>query len=122
MSIKIKSIRPELIRGKFALVTEPKITLRLFEEMQKILGDTSPIAQRSPLLNAVGLEFADGFLLFSSPKPDDNLKQSIENLMNKAEERVAVVVTASAQLAAIKQAKLQDSIRAAADGFGIPIE
>ncbi len=122
MSIKIKSIRPELIRGKFALVTEPKITRRLFEEMERILGETSPIAERSPLLNSVALQYADGFLLFASPKPDGYLKRSIENLLNKAEERVALSVTGAAQLAASKQSKAEESIQAAADGFGIPIE
>jgi hypothetical protein len=122
MSIRIKSVRPERIRGKFALVIEPRITPRLFEEMRRILGDTSPIAERSPLLNSIGLEYANGFLLFDSPKADDYLKRCIESLLNKAGERVAAAETIGVQQAVARQSKEDELIRAVADGFGIPIE
>jgi hypothetical protein len=117
----MKGFAEQRIQGKFVLMTEPPITRKLFDEIQRILRDPSPIATKKPLLNSIGLEYADGCLLFNSPKVDDHLKRNIQSLLDVAEKNMANADTTAAQLAAIRKSQQDESIQAAAEGFGIPV-
>jgi hypothetical protein len=98
-------------KDKIALITEPPLTVQIFEAMKGLAS--------MPALSAISLETDSGCLSIRCDRFNPELCAMLEHKLTEAEDVASGV--AARKLAAAEQSEKELTLEAAAAGFGLPI-
>jgi len=114
--MKMISINKDLSdKRKVAFRTEPQIDAPTFEQIRRLLNQSS-------VLKGVGMELSEGYLVVMHPTFTPDLAKNVTDLLNAAEKAVWQAREDARRREELEQTEKNNAIQSAANAFGVPVE